>query len=79
MERALAAVRRIGIISETHGLLRPQAKKRLTGVARTIRGGDIGRPDVIAGLRRMLLSLQSEGTSTPARGPKDIERPRWSD
>jgi uncharacterized protein len=44
-------VRRIGIISDTHGLLRPQAKKRLTGVAHIIHGGEIGKPDVIAGLR----------------------------
>ena len=42
---------RIGIISDTHGLLRPEAVRRLTDVDHIIHGGDIGRPDVIAELR----------------------------
>jgi putative phosphoesterase len=46
-------VLRVGIISDTHGLLRPQAEQRLAGVAHIIHGGDIGKPDVIAGLRRI--------------------------
>jgi hypothetical protein len=46
---------RIGVISDTHGLLRPEAEKRLAGVAHIVHAGDIGRPDVIAGLRRMRL------------------------
>ena len=64
-------MRRIGIISDTHGLLRPQGEKRLTGVAHIIHGGDIGKPDVIAGLRRIAPVTATEGTSTPASGPKD--------
>jgi uncharacterized protein len=47
------AVLRIGVISDTHGLLRPQVKSRLAGVAHIIHAGDIGRPDVIARLRRI--------------------------
>ena len=43
----------VGIISDTHGLLRPEAEQRLAGVAHIIHGGDIGKPDVIAGLRRI--------------------------
>jgi putative phosphoesterase len=43
----------VGIISDTHGLLRPQAAQRLAGVAHIIHSGDIGKPDVIAGLRRI--------------------------
>jgi len=35
---------RIGIISDTHGLLRPKACKRLAGVDHIIHAGDIGRP-----------------------------------
>jgi putative phosphoesterase len=46
-------VLRIGVISDTHGLLRPQAEQRLAGVAHVIHAGDIGRPDVIARLRRI--------------------------
>jgi putative phosphoesterase len=47
------AVLSVGIISDTHGLLRPEAEQRLAGVAHIIHGGDIGKPDVIAGLRRI--------------------------
>jgi hypothetical protein len=46
-------VLRIGIISDTHGLLRPQVEQRLAGVAQIVHAGDIGRPDVIDGLSRI--------------------------
>ncbi|HEY2503113.1 MAG TPA: metallophosphoesterase family protein, partial [Mycobacterium sp.] len=44
---------RIGIISDTHGLLRPEAESRLAGVDHIVHGGDIGNPDIIAALRRI--------------------------
>jgi putative phosphoesterase len=44
---------RIGIISDTHGLLRPEAERRLAGVDHILHGGDIGHPEIIAGLRRI--------------------------
>ena len=44
---------RIGIISDTHGLLRPEAEQALAGVAHIIHAGDIGRADVLVGLRRI--------------------------
>jgi putative phosphoesterase len=44
---------RIGIISDTHGLLRPEAERRLTGVDQIIHGGDIGHPDIIGALRKI--------------------------
>jgi uncharacterized protein len=44
---------RIGIISDTHGLLRPEAERRLAGVDHIIHGGDIGRPEIIDALRRI--------------------------
>jgi putative phosphoesterase len=53
MKKDAIIVLSVGIISDTHGLLRPQAEQRLTGVAHIIHGGDIGKPDVIAGLRRI--------------------------
>jgi putative phosphoesterase len=43
----------IGIISDTHRLLRPQAIARLSGVSHIIHAGDIGRPEVITGLRQI--------------------------
>jgi putative phosphoesterase len=42
---------KIGLISDTHGLLRPEAVRALDGVAQIIHAGDVGGPEVIAGLR----------------------------
>src|SRR3954470_8828286 len=42
---------RIGIISHTHGLLRPEAEIGLTGVDHIIHAGDIGRPEIVEALR----------------------------
>jgi uncharacterized protein len=44
---------KIGIISDTHGLLRPEAERRLAGVDHIIHGGDIGRPEIMDALRRI--------------------------
>jgi putative phosphoesterase len=44
---------RIGIISDTHGLLRPEAERGLTGVDHIIHAGDIGRPEIVEALRRI--------------------------
>ncbi|QHO75546.1 YfcE family phosphodiesterase [Bradyrhizobium sp. CCBAU 051011] len=44
---------RIGIISDTHGLLRPEAERSLTGVDHIIHAGDIGRPEIVDALRRI--------------------------
>ena len=40
----------IGVISDTHGLLRPQALARLAGVDRILHAGDIGGPALLAEL-----------------------------
>lgn len=42
---------RIGLISDTHGLLRPQAAEFLRGCDHVIHAGDIGKPQVLEGLR----------------------------
>ncbi|HTC99300.1 MAG TPA: metallophosphoesterase family protein [Bradyrhizobium sp.] len=52
---------RIGVISDTHGLLRPEAEQCLAGVAHIIHAGDIGRPEVIAGLRRIAPVMAIKG------------------
>ena len=44
---------RIGIISDTHGLLRPGAERALTGVDHIIHAGDIGRPEIVNALCRI--------------------------
>lgn len=44
---------RIGVISDTHGLLRPEAIAALQGCERIIHAGDIGKPEVLDGLRTL--------------------------
>jgi putative phosphoesterase len=43
----------IGIISDTHGLPRPEAENRLAGVDHIIHGADIAYPDIISSLLRI--------------------------
>lgn len=44
---------RIGLISDTHGLLRPAALAALQGCTRIIHSGDIGKVEVLDGLRAL--------------------------
>jgi len=41
----------LGVISDTHGLLLPEALKALEGVDRIIHAGDIGPPEILGELR----------------------------
>lgn len=41
---------KIGLISDTHGLLRPQALSALQGCDQIIHGGDIGKPEILDAL-----------------------------
>jgi hypothetical protein len=41
----------IGVISDTHGLLRPEAVAALRGVGHILHAGDVGAPEVLAALR----------------------------
>ena len=43
-------MQRIGLISDTHGLLRPEALAFLQGCDHIVHGGDIGGPDILARL-----------------------------
>lgn len=43
----------IGVISDTHGLIRPEALKALAGSDRIIHAGDIGAIEVVTALERI--------------------------
>src|ERR1700752_195404 len=60
---------RIGIISDTHGLLRPEAERGLTGVDHIVHAGDIGRPEIVETLRRI-------ATVTAIRG--NVDSGEWA-
>jgi putative phosphoesterase len=55
---------RIGVISDTHGLLRPEALAFLQGCDRIVHGGDIGDP-------RLLDALAAIAPLTVVRGNND--------
>jgi predicted phosphodiesterase len=63
----------IGIISDTHGLLRPEALRMLAHVDHIIHGGDIGDPEIITALPKPSSCGSPDGcstfctTSTPCR------------
>jgi len=42
---------RVGIISDTHGLLRPEAEKALQGVQLIVHAGDVGSPEILSKLK----------------------------
>jgi putative phosphoesterase len=41
----------VGLISDTHGLLRPEAVRTLAGSDLIIHAGDVGAPEILAALR----------------------------
>ena len=43
----------IGLISDTHGLLRPQALEALRGSELILHAGDVGKPEILAALREL--------------------------
>jgi putative phosphoesterase len=47
------AVKRIGLISDTHGLLRDEAVEALRGSEMIIHAGDVGKPEILEALRKI--------------------------
>ena len=60
----------IGVISDTHGIIRPKAVQELKGSDRILHAGDIGSPDV-------LTTLQAIAPVVAVRGNTDSGR--WTD
>lgn len=59
---------RIGVISDTHGLLRPEALEALRGVDHILHAGDVGEPSILDALRIV-------GPVTAIRGNIDVGGP----
>lgn len=49
----MGAALRIGLISDTHGLLRPEALDFLRGADHIVHGGDIGGPEILERLAEL--------------------------
>ena len=52
---------RVGVISDTHGLLRPEALVALAGVDHIIHAGDVGRPGIVEALGRIAVVTAIRG------------------
>jgi len=61
---------RIGLISDTHGLLRPEALAALRGCSRILHAGDIGEPSILDRLAAL-------APVTAVRGNNDVDS--WFD
>lgn len=60
----MSAPIRVGVVSDTHSLLRPEVIERLAGVAHIVHGGDVGSPDI-------LVALEKVAPLTAVRGNND--------
>ena len=63
---------RVGLISDTHGLLRPQALAALEGSDYIVHGGDIGDPEILAQLRAIAPLTVVRGNNDRAPWAIDI-------
>jgi len=59
----------LGVISDTHGLLRPEVVEALRGVDRILHGGDVGAPEI-------LKELETIAPVTAVRG--NVDGGAWS-
>jgi putative phosphoesterase len=62
----------IGLISDTHGLMRPEALVALKGVDVIIHAGDIGKPEVIAQLKAIAPVVSIRGNNDTGAWAKSL-------
>ena len=67
----------LGVISDTHGLLRPEAIDVLRGSDLIVHAGDIGSPDVLRGLEELAPVIAVRGNND--HGPWAEELPLTAD
>lgn len=60
----------IGVIADTHGLLRPEALAALRGSRLILHAGDIGKPEVLEGLRAIAPVIAVKG---------NVDRGTWAE
>jgi putative phosphoesterase len=67
-----AGVHTLGVISDTHGLVRPEALAALAGVERIVHAGDIGDQAVLDALARVAPVTAVRGNNDRGRWASDI-------
>lgn len=63
---------RIGLISDTHGLLRPEALAALRGCERIVHAGDIGDPAILEALAGIAPLTAVRGNNDTAAWARDL-------
>jgi len=63
---------RIGVISDTHGLVRPQATEALKGSELIVHAGDIGKPEVLTALKSIAPVIAIRGNNDRAPWAKNL-------
>jgi putative phosphoesterase len=63
----------VGVISDTHGLVRPEAVAALQGVAHIVHAGDIGKPEVLEALRTIAPVSAVRGNNDHGPWAEEIE------
>jgi uncharacterized protein len=69
-------MREIGVVSDTHGLVRPELLAALAGVSHVLHAGDVGAPEVLAALGRIAPVTAVRGNND--RGPWAAALPETS-
>ena len=70
-----ARAMKIGVISDTHGLMRPEALDALRGADHIVHAGDIGGVHIIDALRKILVpALRQRGFTGSFPPSQDRER-----
>lgn len=62
-------IHRIGVVSDTHGLLRGQVREAFAGVELILHAGDVGKPEVLAELGSIAPVLAVRG---------NVDRGEWA-
>lgn len=63
-------IRTVGVLSDTHGLLRPEAVAALKGSNLLLHAGDVGSPEILDRLREIAPVVAVRG---------NVDRGEWSD
>jgi putative phosphoesterase len=68
----------IGVISDTHGLVRREVIEAFRGVELIIHAGDVGRPEVLTALQAVAPVVAVRGNVDRGEWAKNSPRPKWS-
>ena len=73
-----AGKRTVGVISDTHGLVRPEAVVALRGCDLLIHAGDVGKPDVLRELRELAPLVAVRGNVDTGAWAESLATPKSS-